>query len=181
MRLLAGQRAVIVEGSHPVSYGESARSLGDLLQKGDHCPPRGAVPPGGQAHLPLLRIGHARSSYRASGFKYRAGTRRSSGSGGSTTLPPTAARSPARHARHAAVLGPPPDHPHADVPEPARPSAIHNGSIPVASRCSPSSHASAAYRSCLSGCSSSAYRSNMSTDTRLSVDDHEIRDRQHSE
>ena len=35
MRLLAGQRAVIVEGSDPVSHGESARSLGDLLQKGD--------------------------------------------------------------------------------------------------------------------------------------------------
>jgi hypothetical protein len=36
MRLLAGQRAVIVEGSHPVSHGKSVRSLGDLLQKGDH-------------------------------------------------------------------------------------------------------------------------------------------------
>ncbi len=40
-----------------------------------------------------------------------------------------AARSPARHARHAAVLAPPPDHPQVDVFEPGRPSVIHNGSM----------------------------------------------------
>jgi hypothetical protein len=36
MRLLAGQGAVIIEGSYPVSHGKSVRSPGDLLQKGDH-------------------------------------------------------------------------------------------------------------------------------------------------